>query len=159
MSQPDKFNSFTLGIFIAILCPIAALFGMIVCGIEQGARVPLHDAIADAAIYVIGFIVTASIGHIVAVRLLPAARSKLLAGRTWRFPVICGIAVSCAATLVEPTTDVLAGFFGHNNDNAVAAGGAIFWSAMATALVLGTDWLLCRLWREMGKHSTEDSQD
>jgi hypothetical protein len=134
-----------LGIFVATLCPVAVLLGLLICSIGLGARVPLHVAAADAGIYVLGFLVTACIGHVVTTWFLPAARSKLLTGCAWSFPFICGIAVSIATTLVEPTTDVLGGFFGHRYENALAAGGVIFWSAIATAVVLGVDWLFCRL--------------
>lgn len=148
MTQPGKLSSFTLGVFVATLFPIAALLGMLVCGIEQGARVPFEYAAVDAAIFVLGFLVTATVGHAAATGFLPAARSTLLAGRTWRFSVVCGIAVSLAAPLAETTEDVLGGFFGRRYGYVLLAGGAIFWSAMATAMVLGIDWLLCRLWRQ-----------
>jgi hypothetical protein len=151
MNRQSKFNSLTLVIYVATLCPVAVLLGTLIYSIERGARVPWRDAMADAVICVLGFLFTASIGHLVATRFLPKARSKLLTCRTCSFPVVCGMAVSIAATLVEPTTDVLGGFFGHRYDNVSAAGGAIFWSAIATAVVLGIDWLFCRLGRKADK--------
>ena len=144
MTEHPKISPFTLGVFTATLCPIGALIGMVLCGIAQGARIPFEDAAFDAALYVLGFLVTATIGYAVATGLLPAARSKLLGRRSWRLPVVCGVAVSCAATLIEQTTDVLGGFIGHQHGNLMLAGSAIFWSAMATAMVLGIDALIFR---------------
>ncbi|HEV3006930.1 MAG TPA: hypothetical protein VGX78_20835 [Pirellulales bacterium] len=141
--------------YVATLCPVAVSLGMLICSIERGARIPLHVAVVDAGIYVLGFLVTASSGHVVATRFLPAARSKLLTCRRWSFSVVCGAAASCAAMLIEPTTDVLRGSFGHGYDDVFLAGGAIFWSSTATAVVLGVDWLFCRLWRPAsGKSDT-----
>lgn len=113
---------------------------------------PFEDAAFEAAVYVLGFLATATIGYAVAARLLPAPRSKILSGRSWRLPVVCGISVSAAATLIEQTTDVLGGFIGHRHENLMLAGSAIFWSAMATATVLGIDALVFRL-------SAKKSQD
>jgi hypothetical protein len=141
MNRPNKS---TLVIFVTTLCPVAALLGMLICSIGMGARMPLQVAVVDAGIYVLGFLVTASFGYVVATSFLPAPRSKLLAGRLWAFPVACGLVVSLASTLIEPTTDVLGRFFSHRHDDVWAAGGTILWSAISTLVVLGIDWLSCR---------------
>jgi hypothetical protein len=144
MARQSKIQPFALVIFVLTLSPIAATLGVFSCGIALAARMPFADAAFDASMYVIGFLVTATIGHTVATKLCPAARSKLITGRSWRFPVACGIAVSAAATLVEPTLDFLGRVHGHRNENLVAAGCVIFYSAMATAVVLGIDSLIFR---------------
>lgn len=138
-------NSLGVVAFVATLCPVATLIGMLVCGIEQGARIPFEDAAFDASKYVLGFLVTATIGYAAATEFFPAPRSRLLSGRPWRYPVVCGIAVSAAAKLVEPTTDVLGSFIGHGDEDLMLGGGALFWSATATAMVLGIDSLIFRL--------------
>jgi hypothetical protein len=102
---------------------------MLVCDIEQGGRVPLEDAAFGAAGHVLGFLATASIGHAVAMWFLTAARSRLLTGRSWRYPVVCAIAVFGTAILVEPTADVLGEYFDHRSENLMAAGSVFFWSA------------------------------
>lgn len=152
MTEQSKINPFTLGVFAATLCPIGALIGTVLCGIAQGARMSFEDAALGAAGDVIGLLVTATIGYAVAKGLLPAARSKILSRCSWRLPVVCGIAVSAATTLIEPTTDVLGGFMGHRHEYLMLAGSAIFWSATATAMVLGIDALVFRL-------SAKESQD
>lgn len=141
-----KISPFTLGVFVVTLFPISALLWRVLCGIAQGARVPFEDAAFDAAGYVIGFLVAAAIGHAAALKILPAARSRMLTARSWRIPVACGIAVSAAAaTLVEPTTDVLGDFIGHRHENLMLAGSVIFWSGAATATIVGIDALVFRL--------------
>lgn len=142
MVEEPKPNVLKLGAFVATLCPVAALIGMLVCGIAQAARVPFEDAAFDAAKYVLGFLVTATIGHAAITEFFPAPRSRFLKGRG--YPVLCGIAVSTAALLVEPTSDVLGGFFGHGDENLMLGGSVIFWSAAATTAVLGLDRLLVR---------------
>lgn len=144
MVEQPKHNALKLGVFVATLCPVAGLIGMLVCGIEQGARIPFEDAALDAVKHVLGFLVSATIGHAATAEFFQAPRSQLLAHSSRRFPVVCGIAVAAAVMLVEPTTDVLGGFFGHGDENLMLAGSVIFWSSVATAMVFGIDALAFR---------------
>ena len=145
MVEQSNPNSLRVGFFVATLCPVAALIGMLICGIEQGARIPFEDAAFDASKYVLGFLIAATIGYVATTEFFPAPRSRLLSGRPWLYPVACGIAVSASAMLAEPTTDVLGEFFGHGDENPMLGGSALFWSAAATTGVVGIDRLAFRL--------------
>lgn len=136
----------TLAIYLATLCPTAAMLAALIVSIFAAQRFPISKCLAVTAVYVLGFLGTAALGHLGATAILSAVRSKVLARRAWPVPVACGVGFSILVITgcVEQTTDVVERWVGHAHGDLLIAGSSTAWSALATAAVITVDRLLGR---------------
>jgi len=130
------------GVFALATCPTAALVGAVIYQFTQMDGAP--GSIAEAVRYAAWFVGLSIVGYLLAMTAFGGHRSRADGRRWWMLPLSSGLFFSLFLVwFVEGTTDVVGQHLGYRGLWVLVAS-MIFWSALATAALIGLDRSLHR---------------
>ena len=92
----------------------------------------------------LGYIISATAAYGVVVFIATDTKARLFTKHRWISPSLCGILLSVFTFtgLVENSTDIVGQVIGHQYERAMLVGSVVFWTIIATGIMIGVDRLI-----------------